>query len=225
VKAIARDNSAGIFAIALILLVLSLSLISVRQSRRWLMEHPAVSDPELHFTGRDIFNNLRAASTRDGNVLLLQLWATWCATCQAEVPTLIELQRNYAARGFEIVGYSLDADPAIVRGFCRRSGINYAVFMLNSELEQFLARVLGVPWREVANRVPIPTAILFGRDGHIRGVYVGRDIGVIDMAVCRLMESENAAWQPEAIPVYPFLPIPGVSFCPQGEVVREHLSN
>jgi thiol-disulfide isomerase/thioredoxin len=208
------------------MLVLSLCLISVRQSRHWLMEHPAVPDPELRFTGRDIFNNLRAASNRDGNVLLLQLWATWCATCQAEVPTLVELQRNYAARGFEIVGYSLDSDPAIVRGFCRRNGINYAVFMLNSELEQFLASVLGVPGREIANRVPIPTAILFGRDGHIRGVYVARDISVIDMAVRRIMESENAAWQPAALPVYPFLPLPCVSFSiPQGKVVREPLSN
>jgi thiol-disulfide isomerase/thioredoxin len=44
----------------------------------------------------------------DGNLLLVNLWATWCGPCIIEFPRLIELQRMYGQRHFEVVTISMD---------------------------------------------------------------------------------------------------------------------
>jgi thiol-disulfide isomerase/thioredoxin len=46
----------------------------------------------------------------DGNLRLVNLWATWCGPCIIEFPQLVELQRMYGQRHFEVVTISLDRD-------------------------------------------------------------------------------------------------------------------
>jgi len=52
----------------------------------------------------------RAARVADfrGAVTVVNLWATWCAPCRTEMPTLATLQRAYADRGLRVVAISLD---------------------------------------------------------------------------------------------------------------------
>jgi thiol-disulfide isomerase/thioredoxin len=45
-----------------------------------------------------------------GKVLLVNLWATWCAPCVKEMPTLAALQRTYAKEDFVVVAISVDKD-------------------------------------------------------------------------------------------------------------------
>ena len=47
-----------------------------------------------------------------GTVILVNLWATWCAPCKEEMPELAALHRRYAPRGLEIVAISLDSAEA-----------------------------------------------------------------------------------------------------------------
>ena len=55
-----------------------------------------------------------------GQVLVLDFWATWCGPCIRELPNVIEAYDKYKEDGFEIVGISLDDDPAKVRAFSRQ---------------------------------------------------------------------------------------------------------
>lgn len=63
-----------------------------------------------------------------GKLLLLNFWATWCAPCRAEIPLLIQMQQQYAARGLQIVGPAVD-DPGLVAGALPRLGLDYPVLV------------------------------------------------------------------------------------------------
>ncbi len=54
-----------------------------------------------------------------GRVVLLNLWATWCAPCIEELPSLLELQKKMPE--IEIVAVSIDQDPDVYRKFPGRS--------------------------------------------------------------------------------------------------------
>jgi len=45
-----------------------------------------------------------------GQVVVLNVWATWCAPCRYEMPTLANLQRHYADRGVKVLPLSVDED-------------------------------------------------------------------------------------------------------------------
>jgi thiol-disulfide isomerase/thioredoxin len=58
--------------------------------------------------------------------LLVNFWATWCTPCLHEIPDLVKLQKQYAARGLQIVGPAVD-DPDAVRGMQGPLGFNYPI--------------------------------------------------------------------------------------------------
>jgi len=43
-----------------------------------------------------------------GKVVVLNLWATWCGPCNAEMPMLVDMEKRYADRGVVFIGASLD---------------------------------------------------------------------------------------------------------------------
>lgn len=58
-----------------------------------------------------------------GKVVLIDYWATWCGLCHAELPNIRRMHKKYKEQGFEVVGISLDEDPAKVRKFLENQGI------------------------------------------------------------------------------------------------------
>jgi len=60
-------------------------------------------------------------------VVVLDLWATWCPPCRAEIPFLIALRKEFPASKVTFVGVALDEEQATVADFAKEQGINYIV--------------------------------------------------------------------------------------------------
>jgi thiol-disulfide isomerase/thioredoxin len=195
-----KNTTVALLASIVLVMVILISPKLVHRWRRWRIEHASISMPGPRFVVPDIFGVPVDLSKRDDKVILLQLWATWCPYCRADVPALIRLQERYP-HGLEIVGFSVDQDPDLVREFYRRYQLNYQVAMVDPEVERFFAAALGIPEGNVSNGTPVPTSIVIGRDGRIRSIYLGRDIRTFDHALVQLLESApntQALRRPEA---------------------------
>lgn len=64
--------------------------------------------PDVGFTDKD--GAQRTLSEWKGKMVLLNLWATWCAPCRREMPALDRLQATLGSDKFEVVAVSIDAD-------------------------------------------------------------------------------------------------------------------
>lgn len=55
---------------------------------------------------------LKVSDVHQGNVLLIDFWASWCGPCRQANPEVVEIYNTYHDQGFEILGVSLDRDSA-----------------------------------------------------------------------------------------------------------------
>jgi thiol-disulfide isomerase/thioredoxin len=72
------------------------------------MTSPLVGKKAPAFTLTDLNGKKVSLSNYKGKGVQINFWATWCAPCKIETPWLIELQKQYAPQGFEILGVSFD---------------------------------------------------------------------------------------------------------------------
>jgi thiol-disulfide isomerase/thioredoxin len=120
------------------------------------------------------------AAERD-HVVFLNLWATWCGPCRAEMPYLQSLQEQYGARGLKVIGVSLDeGGVAGVSAFLTDQKIHYPSVI---DPEGRIANVLQT--------TVLPTSVLIDRTGHI----VWKDAGMItgpEASLTKALESALA---------------------------------
>jgi thiol-disulfide isomerase/thioredoxin len=74
----------------------------------------------------------------DGEILVVNFWAPWCAPCRREIPTLIEIQRDYAARGVRVLGIAFDGVEQ-VRRFADEYHIDYPLFVTGNRSAMYNA--------------------------------------------------------------------------------------
>ncbi len=62
------------------------------------------------FTLQDLTGKQISLSDYKGKALLINFWATWCGPCKLETPWLVDLEKQYAPQGFEILGVDTEDD-------------------------------------------------------------------------------------------------------------------
>jgi cytochrome c biogenesis protein CcmG/thiol:disulfide interchange protein DsbE len=72
------------------------------------MTSPLVGKPAPNFTLTNLKGEKVSLASYKGKAVQLNFWATWCAPCKIETPWLIDLRKQYASQGFEILGVSFD---------------------------------------------------------------------------------------------------------------------
>ncbi len=105
-----------------------------------------------------------ALGEQDGNVLLINFWATWCTPCRKEIPDLVDLQNELGGKGLTVIGVSLDREGAsAVKPFADKHGINYPVVLdPNAELESKLGPLQALPTTLIVNPNGVITRRIVG---------------------------------------------------------------
>jgi thiol-disulfide isomerase/thioredoxin len=98
-----------------------------------------------------------------GQVVLLNIWTTWCPPCIEEMPALDRLQARLGGSDFHVLALSIDERMEDVRRFYDNLGIRH--------LDPYLAQRSRV-MADIA-AVGLPTTILIDRSGRERGRLVG----------------------------------------------------
>lgn len=83
-----------------------------------------------------------------GRVVLVNIWATWCAPCREEIPSLQALYRDFAPKGFRVVAVSVDdaADaPQKIREFLAPYHVTFDVLHDSAGTIQKTYQSTGVP--------------------------------------------------------------------------------
>lgn len=106
-----------------------------------------------------------------GKIVLLNFWATWCGPCREEIPDLIELQKKYKTQ-LAIIALATDEDePAEVKKFAQKAGINYRIGMATDSLR---GEYGGIP--------ALPTSFIIDAQGRV----VQKHIGLNDPSIYEL---------------------------------------
>jgi thiol-disulfide isomerase/thioredoxin len=61
-----------------------------------------------------------------GKLLVLNFWATWCAPCVQEIPSLNIFQQRYAGKGVVVVAISVDKNPDKYKTFLEKIPVSFA---------------------------------------------------------------------------------------------------
>jgi peroxiredoxin len=148
------------FAPALVVLVFILLVVSIRglRERPFRAGEPA---PPLVFT--DLEERTVSLASLEGRVVVLNYWATWCAPCLTELPSLDRLHRALSREGLVVLAVSVDEGGTDVEGFVRERGFAFTVLRDRGGAQA--ARELGVD--------SYPTTFVIDRALRLREHYLG----------------------------------------------------
>jgi peroxiredoxin len=60
-----------------------------------------------------------------GQIVVLNFWATWCAPCIQEMPSLIEMASKVKDKNITVIGVSIDVDESAYKSFVQRHGVSF----------------------------------------------------------------------------------------------------
>ncbi len=123
---------------------------------------PRAGAPAPAFEAATLGGGTIALGDLRGQVVVLNLWASWCTPCRAEMPALERVWQRYARDGLVILAVNQGEDAATVREFVREHDLTFAVAL--DPREQ-----VGRQYALVA----YPTTLFIDRDGVIRKVVRG----------------------------------------------------
>ena len=125
-----------------------------------------VGKPAPEYTAQWLDGSRFNLSQERGNVVLVNLWATWCGPCRYEIPELQQLHDRFAAQRFKVIGVSVDeGSPDDVRQFVSDQKMTYPVAL---DPQGRLATLFDT--------TVLPTSAIIDR----RGTVVWRSVGVVE---------------------------------------------
>lgn len=98
----------------------------------------------------------------EGQVVVVDFWASWCVPCRRSFPWLNDMHAKYAERGLVIIGVNVDANRDDAMAFLAKY---QADFQIHFDTKGSLASEYGVE--------AMPSSFVIGRDGQITARHLG----------------------------------------------------
>lgn len=144
------------------LLAVALPASAVEAPQNFAVLDPPAAVPEISFA--DGAGQPKTLADYSGKVVLLNIWATWCAPCRKEMPTLDRLQAELGGPDFEVVALSMDRKgPDVVKKFYAEIGVTHLALNIDTSAKAMFA----------LDAVGLPMTLLIDR----KGKEIGRLIG------------------------------------------------
>lgn len=106
---------------------------------------------------------------KKGKVLLINMWATWCGPCLAEMPAFVKMKEAYGPQGFEILGLDTDDESDTlmddINKVIKEKNINYPIVFSETKTQVALLNI--------SKFNGIPQSFLVDADGNLRAVFKG----------------------------------------------------
>jgi thiol-disulfide isomerase/thioredoxin len=137
----------------------------VRELPRWdesKVRKSLLGSPTPEIAGKDLNGAPITLSAFQGKTVLLDFWATWCPPCSVDAPALQKLHQRYGDKQLAILGISMAEERKIVEQFLQEHPAGYPILLSGDSK-------LPRPYQVQA----IPTYIVIGPDGTVRGVEQG----------------------------------------------------
>jgi len=99
---------------------------------------PSFSVPTLH-------GSTSALDAYRGHVVVMNLWASWCPPCRAEMPDLQRLYASYKARNVVVLGVDQGESAERVGAFAQSLGIHYPILLDQQQQYGRVYAALGLP--------------------------------------------------------------------------------
>ncbi len=117
--------------------------------------------PELTLT--DLEGVTRSLSDYQGQVILVNLWATWCPPCKEEMPTLQAYHDKYQDRGFSIIAINDGDPPPDVIQFVEEYQLTFPVWLDPTYIAT----------EDAFKTMNLPSSFVIDRSGTVRLYWVG----------------------------------------------------
>jgi cytochrome c biogenesis protein CcmG, thiol:disulfide interchange protein DsbE len=144
------------------LLLIGLLVVSFNRAGAQTVIPPRVGAPLSNFFLTDLQGNKVQLSDYQGQVVLVNAWATWCPPCRAEMPDLNAYYQAHQKDGFALLAVNAGDPLSSAASFAKSNDLAFPV-LLDPDLH--LLDGLGIH--------SFPTSIIVGRDGRVKTIHVG----------------------------------------------------
>jgi len=111
-----------------------------------------VGQPAPEFTLGSLAGDQVSLRDFRGQVVLINLWATWCPSCQFEIPVLELAYVAHQADGLVVLGIDIGESADTVRSYVASAGVTYPVLLDRESVMLLKLRALGLPVSVIVDR-------------------------------------------------------------------------